>query len=519
MGIEIFLLFFAVQSTAKNNKNISNSYPFDTQEGMMFASIWIVRLLRGAYVVLLVAALLGGRAVPVQAATFVVDTIDDFNDVNLGDGVCGNGVHCSLRAAIQEANALGGSHTITLSTHTYGLSLPQNLVITANITINGTGSNNSIIADSLPRQYENFFLVQSGATLNLSNLEITGSKGALRVADNAAANLSYVQVYGNDTGSSVTVATIEVYGTLSLTDSLINSNNSTLGTVYLNGQGVYEGSGSIYRTTISANMTRNEVADHYGGGVYIYFGHLLMRDSTLNGNTSDFGGGIYNFRGDVVILRSTISSNVARVNGGGIYITHSATLGSFYLTNSTVHTNSAWDSGGGIYHNTGGNVILSNVTITQNIADADIDGTGDGGGFLTNSVGAYEVQMRNSVLAENYDLGTIPSKPDCAGTLVARYSLIGDATGCLLDFQSTPHYSGNPALGAFGNYSYPTAYRPPLQGSPLIDHGDPTGCKDHLGAILTEDQRGVYRNIGLCDIGSIESPYILRYTYLPITRK
>src|SRR6267142_554050 len=56
-----------------------------------------------------------------QAATFLVNTLADTADTNIGDGHCdtdanlGNGDQCTLRAAIQEANALAGDDTINFS--------------------------------------------------------------------------------------------------------------------------------------------------------------------------------------------------------------------------------------------------------------------------------------------------------------------------------------------------------------------------------------------------------------------
>ena len=45
-----------------------------------------------------------------------------------------------------------------------------------------------------------------------------------------------------------------------------------------------------------------------------------------------------------------------------------------------------------------------------------------------------------------------------------------------------------------------------LNGSPAKDAGDPTGCKDDVGALLPDDQRGITRPQGLyCDIGAYEA--------------
>jgi len=54
------------------------------------------------------------------AATFTVDTTDDAVDVAPGDGQCKTANdHCSLRAAIQEANALIGADVIRRPPGTY----------------------------------------------------------------------------------------------------------------------------------------------------------------------------------------------------------------------------------------------------------------------------------------------------------------------------------------------------------------------------------------------------------------
>ncbi|MBL7684806.1 MAG: CSLREA domain-containing protein, partial [Deltaproteobacteria bacterium] len=59
-----------------------------------------------------------GVGTTAHAATFNVDRITDEPDDNPGDGICdvtgGAPADCSLRAAIQETNALGGADTINI---------------------------------------------------------------------------------------------------------------------------------------------------------------------------------------------------------------------------------------------------------------------------------------------------------------------------------------------------------------------------------------------------------------------
>src|SRR4030065_2429571 len=82
-------------------------------------------LLRLASALVFLLALAGTS----RAATFTVNSTADAVDANPGDGVCetapGNGV-CTLRAAVQEANALPGADTINLPAGIYLLTRPGN---------------------------------------------------------------------------------------------------------------------------------------------------------------------------------------------------------------------------------------------------------------------------------------------------------------------------------------------------------------------------------------------------------
>src|SRR6185295_4298925 len=94
------------------------------------------------------------------AESFTVTTATDaaFSAPPGGSTFCATpqpgGTNCTLRAAIQELNALGGGpHTITLPARTYTLTqtgddntaVNGDLDISANITINGAGAATTII--------------------------------------------------------------------------------------------------------------------------------------------------------------------------------------------------------------------------------------------------------------------------------------------------------------------------------------------------------------------------------------
>ncbi|BCM88294.1 hypothetical protein IAD21_00125 [Abditibacteriota bacterium] len=92
------------------------------------------------------AIMLSGVSRPVAAATFTVNLSSDFGDFNLGDGACdvdseSLGTQCTLRAALQEANASSGADTINFAipgagvqTIKPGVDLPS---ITDAVTIDG----------------------------------------------------------------------------------------------------------------------------------------------------------------------------------------------------------------------------------------------------------------------------------------------------------------------------------------------------------------------------------------------
>src|SRR4051794_2271160 len=111
---------------------------------------------------------------PDSGTLFVVNTTADTQDVNPGNSICAdsNGM-CSLRAAITEANAIGGPNEITLPAGTYTETLVApnenanaggDFDITSSISLNGAGAASTIIqANASPgTATERVFHVLSG---------------------------------------------------------------------------------------------------------------------------------------------------------------------------------------------------------------------------------------------------------------------------------------------------------------------------------------------------------------------
>jgi hypothetical protein len=187
--------------------------------------------------------------------------------------------------------------------------------------------------------------------------------------------------------------------------------------------------------------------------------------------------------------------------GGGIF----NTAGSLTVTNSTIWSNlvsrgdgcqSCGVDGGGIYNDNGGNVSLSNSTISGNYMTPSINSEGCG---IFNVYGSA-ARIQNTIIADN-------AVGNCVPTMTSNgYNLSSDNT---CNFNGPGDMNNTkPMLGTLGSYGGPTQTMPLLSGSPAIDAGNPGGCTDGQGHLLKTDQRGMPRpdkeDAGGCDIGAYE---------------
>src|SRR5262245_41400055 len=85
-------------------------------------------------------------AAPASAATFVVDSVVDAVDEVPGNGICRTAAGaCTLRAAVQESNALPGADAIDVPAGVYVLALSSgsgggSLDVRDDLTITGAGA-------------------------------------------------------------------------------------------------------------------------------------------------------------------------------------------------------------------------------------------------------------------------------------------------------------------------------------------------------------------------------------------
>jgi len=474
----------------------------------------------------LAVAALALRAGVAANPTIVVNSAADVHDANPGDGVCetasGNGI-CTLRAAIEEANALAGADTIAFSSSLpnpaiFSISLGS-LPVSTDLTINGGGAGSTIIDGSgftsgifsisgpstvtisgvtIQNGVNSSGLKRGGAiyvsaTLNLSNVVIShnsADSGGGIFASGGSVTLDHCTVTNNSatdaTNSNAGGGGIYSTGMLTLNSSAVQSNSTQR-----EGAGIKSiGALVVTSSTISANPARLD-----GGGLYS-LGTATITSSTIDGNSSAGGGGI--FADGVSLQNVTVSRNLAHVNGGGLLLIASGTSN---LINSTVTQNEAVGIGGAVLTASAATIHAYNSTITSNQAGVSQMG---GGVFLT----ASGSSIANTVLALNYrmsKLGNVPT--DCAGTLTSLdYNLVQTLTDCTITGAAAHNvYGTDPNLGPLQDNGGPTQTSALLTGSPAIDTGNPSGCTDNVGATLTTDQRGFPRPInGRCDMGAYE---------------
>jgi CSLREA domain-containing protein len=294
------------------------------------------------------------------------------------------------------------------------------------------------------------------------------------------------------TNTATTGGGVTNQGTLALQDTLVSHNQASF-----NGGGIANGS----RMAITRAMIADNQAEEYAGGIFAGGAWVgIIRDSTIIFNSAPLGAGVYADYNGVIITSTTIFSNTASMDGGGVYANASVTM-----TNATVSSNSAMGAGGGIYQTDLAGIVtrLNNVTIANNTADADDDGTGDAGGVYVNG---GILTTSNSIMAGNVDPGG--EAPDCSGTVnSAGYNLIETAAGCTLAAAAPGDLTGAPALlGPLADNGGPTWTHTLLPDSPAVNAGNPAAPESEPAACTATDQRGVARaQAGRCDVGAYES--------------
>ena len=253
------------------------------------------------------------------AATFTVDSTSDAVDATPGNGTCSTaGNVCSLRAALQEANALSGADIVAVPAGTYQL------------TISGSGEDLAATGDL---DITSPIAVQ-GASARLTTVsETTGDRTFQVVSGVAGASLSGMTISGANTAAFG--AGVHNAGTLTIASTAIRGNTST-------------------------------AAGGGGGGIANFPGGVLTVDrSEISGNTAVNGGGIFNSSASATVLNSTVSGNSSTLTSAGVRSANpGATLTVSY---STIAGNTSGSNGNGIsFGNTAATPTVSSTIISNN---------------------------------------------------------------------------------------------------------------------------------------------------------
>ena len=364
--------------------------------------------------------------------TFNVTTTGDGPDTNPSDGQChvATGA-CSLRAAIQQANASGGTSTINLPAGVYPLNASNtgefngshSLQIgvgngSFNVTINGAGASNTRIVGNAAAVFNiaRFYGPNTtGVTATINNVTITGGSsatgGGVSLGDAVSLTMNDVVVDGNSASTaggglyvnpvqgrpSTTVLNRVTFlrntsggggaianpwpSVMTINDSVIalNSTSGAYGGGILNG-----GTMTVNNTTISYNAANGTNSPYAPGGGGVYTGNpgtpgatstFTMNGGLLDSNATSLskpssGGGLLNEMAGTANLNAVIISNNSSYTGGGVLNDQ----GAVNLTDSTIVGNSA-RFGGGLYNNdfqptdgVNATMVVQRSVVFQNVA-------------------------------------------------------------------------------------------------------------------------------------------------------
>ncbi len=340
-----------------------------------------------------------------QAATFTVNSFADTGDATPGDGTCDDGSGaCTLRAAIDEANAQSSDDVINLQAGRYVItgSSGEDANATGDfdiaggqgaLTINGATSDarDTVVSGA---GLDRVFQVTEGANVTLHGLTVTdgfveGENGGGILVGGFVPRLVAPQTPVNESTSLV------------LDDSRVVNNEARENSDSNGGAGggidgsctegpdpiTLQNGSHVDRNTATYNgggidACESVVVDHSsvdgnnsksgdGGGISARGDDLTLTDSTVNDNRAynGEGGGIYS-SSDLSITRGSVSDNTAARDGGGIYQPE----GDLTLDSTTLHDNVTQGygefgtGGGGVYYDGDGDMTVRDTDIVSNSA-------------------------------------------------------------------------------------------------------------------------------------------------------
>lgn len=444
----------------------------------------------------LAAAIASFASAAFAGPTFVVNSFADAaTTASTTDGICetalGSGI-CTLRAAVQEANAItGGGATIRIPAGVHSIEIPGGVAVSTAtgaidvaqaMTIEGDGPSSSIVDGN---GLGAIFWVSAPGPVTIRNLTLRNGGRAEHDVDGLLVDYTELTL-----------------DNVWFTDTVCGGNNGAI---------VSQGDLTM-RNCVVQNI---DCSGSSNSAVNLSSGTARIEDSMIldNDGGDSYGGGLSN-AAHTVIERTLISGNVTRANGGGIHSSRSSSGGSLSILNSAIIGNEAGAYGGGLEAELDAPTNLINTLVHANVADrfgvhaATPDGAGGeyGGGIGVRNGGV--VYLKNSMVTENRRGSPTGLFDECGpdATVSNDYNLVGhlaecDLTGILDHVAQASQLIVFPPYEGGGGF----AWMPDFFAPQIEDAIPPSFCTDQLGAPLAGDGRGFARGDSPCEIGPIEN--------------
>ena len=383
-----------------------------------------------------------------------VNLESDAVDVNPGDGLCDSdgvteGLQCTLRAAVMEANAFLGfaDDTITLPAGTFTLDLKNqgaddematagDLDITQAVTIQGAGPADTVIDGKKAKDR----IFDTYADLTLIGVTLTGGKASDKNEPNQA-----------DAG----------------------------------GGGCVRGRADLTIDTVNVVKCK---AGQDGGGLLQLTGTLIAIDTLFQSNSAkEDGGGVALEPAATTIEGSAFVKNKSKDEGGGLAIDG----GIVDVVNTTFSGNKAKEEGGGVLNEEGGNLDLVHVTFFNNKAKL-----GDSV-HVNDTLNPPTTSATNSIFFSKRKRGANNCRQSLLTAITSLGGNIDNGSSCEF-MEATDLSETDPLLEK----------RPEDNGGPTPTHAldpmsDAIDITDDAGTCESDDQRGEPRGT-FCDSGAFE---------------
>jgi hypothetical protein len=359
----------------------------------------------------------------------------------------------------------------------------------------------------------------TGTTLRVADSVITNNVGSTAGGSKADGGGVYVDGSGHS---------VEIWGTR-IVSNVANTDPSA--TYYSYGGGIFirYGDVSLRDNEVLSNVGSTAGTGGYGGGIFLYdVAPAEVLTNTLRGNEasrgssagSGSGGGLSLFAGNVYIAGNRIENNWTNPDfagyGGGVCVWN----GNAHLSRNTIISNASVPEGGGFMAPGGGVYVDSSepVTLTANLIVSNTASGGGGGGVYAASYSspATPVLLINNTIADNGNSGIVVWQ--YADLTLINNIVAGHAVG--IDNTSPASSTVSADTNLFWNSSDPITGTNAILQDPLLaadyhlSNDSPALDAGLTIPWLTVDLDGTSRpQRNAYDLGAFEEPW---FVYLPL---